>query len=399
MHDSTEKLAELKWYQRIGNRIILTAIVAAVLPLVIISGNIGFKVRNDLIWQTIFSQKQLSETIQHGIESLFRNYYRQIDSLARLPAIQGMKPELQNGLIHEFLEQRKIFYSCSVYSKNGKIVSVAIRNRKDNFESAPEDFSAAGNGINPLKKAFDSVLATGNPSFTSFVSPVFQEKMLFILVPVFDFVDSSEVVGVVSCSISLSDPGIHEIICGYPIQDDDILVLTDKLGCLISWQGRIPDNFAGIEIPAQLASNPKGLAVTLQIASDTYLGTLSEIPGVDGYLLSARPWGKAMEFLNQLLLDLALVLAVALVIAVAAGFVLARTLADGINSLLDGIREVGRGVVSHRVEIIGEDELAEAGKAFNEMVDTLEKHRMIEDIWKNEWESTRITGDSHGEDH
>lgn len=388
MESMSEKQAELNWFQRIGNRIILITIVAAIIPLLLISGTIAFKVQNDLVRQTVLAQKQRTSTIQHGIESLFRSYYQQIESLAGLPEIQGMDAKSQDATINEFLEQQKIFFSCSVYGKNGTIKSVALRNRKDQVEFAPEDFSQARDGsMSPLKQAFENVLSSGKPAFTSFLSPVFREKMLFVLVPVFDFVDPTEIAGVVSCSISLSDPGIHEVICGYPIEAEDILILTDKEGYTISWQGNLPDNFAGLVIPAQIASNPHGLELRVKIASSTFLGTISAVPGVDGYLLAAKPWNSAMAFLNQLLLDLALVLAVALVIAVASGYFMARSLAEGINSLVEGIREVARGVVSHRVEVRGEDELAEAGKAFNDMVDTLEKHRMIDDIWHQEWNS------------
>ena len=78
-------------------------------------------------------------------------------------------------------------------------------------------------------------------------------------------------------------------------------------------------------------------------------------------------------------------LVVAFVIAVAAGFFMSRSLAEGISVLVDAIRNVASGVVSHRVEVRGNDELAEASQAFNEMLNTLEKHRMMDDIWHREW--------------
>lgn len=89
-------------------------------------------------------------------------------------------------------------------------------------------------------------------------------------------------------------------------------------------------------------------------------------------LLVARPRRLVLEFLNQLLLDLALMLVVAFVIAVAAGFFMSRSLAERISSLIEAIRNVSSGMVSHRVEVRGEDELAEASAALNEMLNTLE---------------------------
>jgi HAMP domain-containing protein len=396
MNDVNDRQDGLKWFQRIGNRIILTSIIAAVLPLLLISGTIGFKVRNDLVRQTVLVQKQRTATIQHGIESLFNSYYEQIESLSQIPAIQSMNPEQQHRVIHEFLEQQKIFFSCSVYGIDRSIKSVALRNRKDQAEIPPENFSSSQHK-DPLNAAFANVVSSAKPAFVCSSSPAFQGKMLFVLVPVFNFVDSNEMVGLISCSISLSDPGIHEIICGYPIESEDILTLTDKEGFLISWQGNLPDNFAGLEISQQIADLSEGVAVKVDIASKTYLGTISAVPGVDGFLLAAKPWNLAMAFLNQLLLDLALVFTVALVIAVGLGFFMARSLAESISALIEGIKEVSRGVISHRVEVVGDDELTEAAKAFNEMVDTLEKHRMIDEIWQKEWQPNSENGNEQGD--
>ncbi len=390
MSSGEKKQVGLKWYQRIGNRIVLVAVLSAALPLFIISSTIAVKLRNDLIQQTVLAQKQRAQTIKHGIESLLAEYYQQIETLARLPMIQGMNPVDQNFLIREFLEQQKIFFSCAVYNRHKSIKSVALRNRKDAVEFAPEDFSTAPDGSeSPLTIAFEKVIRQGKPVFSSFFSQAFHEKMLFVFVPVFDFVDPESVIGVISCSISLSDPGIHEIICEYPIDKEDILILTDKNGLVISWQGNLPENFAGLRIPADYHANKRAHAARVDLGMVEYLGTIAHVPVFDGFLLAAKPWNLAMAFLNQLLLDLALVFAIALVIAVAAGYYMASTLAGGIDSLILGIRQVADGVVSHRVEISGEDELAEAGNAFNEMVGALEKHRMIDEIWSREWGATQ----------
>lgn len=389
MSATIKKDSGLKWYHRIGNRIVLVAVISAALPLLIISSTIAFKLRNDLISQTVLAQKQRTATIKHGIESLLSNYYQQIESLARLPMIQSMNPEEHNLLIREFLEQQNIFFSCAVYSRQKLIKSVALRNRKDSVEFAPEDFSKSSDGFdNPLSQAFEKVIRHGVPAFTSFFSPAFHDKMLFVLVPVFDFVDPESVIGVVSCSISLSDPGIHEIICGYPIDSEDILVLTDRNGMVLSWQGNIPENFAGLKIPVRFSEMHLASAIRVELGETEFLGTIAPVPVFDGFLLAAKPWHSAMAFLNQLLFDLALVFAVALVIAIAAGYFMASSLAEGISSLIEGIRQVANGVVSHRVDVNGEDELAEAGNAFNEMVGTLEKHQMIDEIWSKEWSST-----------
>ncbi len=381
-----ESSNKIPWHRRIGNRIVLTAILAATIPLFLLGSTVAVKVRHDLVRQTVESQKNLAASLLHGIDSLFQNYRRLIEAIAALPAIQSMRPEAQQPVVHEFLEQQRIFFSCSVYTRDGRALLVAIRNQKDESHLQPGiqlDLQADNSFI----AGFRQVVATRHPAFVADETSEYQQKMLFVMVPIVDFVNSDEVVGVISCSISVAGPGIHEIVGGFPVAGADILMLMDRNGGLISSQGNLPEGLRALAWPKTGLSAPE--SATIDLAGVRYLGILAPVPEFSGFLLVARPQSQVLAFLNQLLLDLALMLVVALVIAVAAGFFLSRSLADGISRLVEAIRGVAGGVVNQRVEIVGDDELAEAGSAFNEMLNTLEKHRMMDDIWNREWESLR----------
>jgi len=102
--------------------------------------------------------------------------------------------------------------------------------------------------------------------------------------------------------------------------------------------------------------------------------------------VAAKPRDKVLGFFHRILFDLSLVLAIALVLAVGFGFALARNLAGNVTRLLEGIRLVSDGVVSHRVPVEGEDEMAGACTAFNDMVASLEKNRLMDEIWTRTWE-------------
>lgn len=379
-----ESSTRIPWHRRIGNRVVLTAILAAVIPLLLLGSTVAVKVRHDLVRQTVESQKTLAASLLHGINSLFQNYRRQIEAIAGLPAMQSMKPELQQPVVHEFLEQQRIFFGCSVYDRNGRALLVSIRNQKDeglHGAGSLLDLQADGSFV----AGFRQVIATRQPAFIADETSEYQQKMLFVMVPVVDFVNPDEVVGVVSCSISVAGPGIHEIISGFPIAATDVLLLTDHTGGLISSQGDLPEGLRGLSLPQASLLAPE--SARIEFAGTRYMGIITPVPEFSGFLLVARPQAQVLAFLNQLLLDLALMLVVAFVMAVAAGFFLSRSLADGISGLVEAIRGVASGMVSQRVEVRGDDELAEAGFAFNEMLSTLEKHRMMDDIWKREWES------------
>lgn len=110
MATQEEKSGKIAWHRRIGNRIILTAIVAAVLPLFLLGGTVAVKVRADLLQQTVAAQKSTMKTLLHGFNSLFQNYCKQIESMVSLSEIQTMRYERQINIIHDFLNQQKIYF-------------------------------------------------------------------------------------------------------------------------------------------------------------------------------------------------------------------------------------------------------------------------------------------------
>ncbi|NCB37376.1 MAG: HAMP domain-containing protein [Erysipelotrichia bacterium] len=365
------------------------------MPLLLLGGTVAIKVRLDLLRQTVASQKTLTASLLHGIDSLFQNYRRQIDTIAKLPEIQSMSRLRQLPVINEFLEQQRIFFGCTVYTSDGAPLLTVIRNQKDESAGSGSrniDFKSP----DVFSQSFLRVLATRKAAFVADETAEYQQKMLFVMVPVFDFVDQARVVGVINCSISVAGPGIHEIIGGFPIAKSDILLLLDRGGGLISSQGNLPEGFRGIHLPEM--SGKFSESALINLADVTYLGTLAPVPEFEGYLFVARPQGLVLEFLNHLLLDLAIMLLIAFALAVALGFFMSRPLADSITALVAAIKNVSSGIVSHRLEVRGDDELSDASKAFNEMLNTLEKHRMMDDIWSREWEKPGFDCDKEEKD-
>jgi len=387
MSNNDEKSRSGSWYLKIGNRVMLTAIIAAILPLLLLGGTIALKVRLDLLNQTITSQKNTAATIMHGIGALFNNYRRQIEIVAALPDTQTMLADRQIDIIHDFLEQQKVFFGCTIYDAKGEIKLVAIRSRKDEGKELLGSITDIKSD-SPFARTFRFVLQSRQSAVYSGESGQHHDRMLNLMVPIFDFVDSDAVIGIISCSMSISSPDIHEIITGFPIDKQDILLLLDRECNVLSSRGQVPENLKGFNVGNISRKGPDSIEFSL--GKTRYLGTIAPVPGSEGLLLIARPSELVLEFLNQLLLDLALMLAIAIVIAVAAGFFLSRPLAEGISVLVAAIKNVSSGVVSHRIEVNGEDELAEASKAFNEMLGTLEKHRMMDDIWNREWNSAKV---------
>jgi len=382
-------LFSFKWFQKIGNKIMSVAILAGLVPVLLLGGTIAFKVRNDLVKQAMLSQQATTAAILSGIDALLNSYERHLSLIAQDPEIQGMDPRLQTENLYWFLDLNPVFYSCFVYLTDGYINTIAFQNRYTGYN---EKF--IGNNLlksyerqyGPVQKAFHKVIDTGQPAFSGSVVTTENQRMLFLLVPIFDFVDYKKITGVLSCAISLDGSEMNDVIKGYPLSSGEILALIDKEGNLIAARGaQLPEGFNKISADFPSIDGKETSPVELNIGNRPFLGILASVSTLNGYLLVAKPREEILGFLSKLLFDLVLVLAVALLVAAGFSFAIARTLARNINHLMEGIQFVSAGKINHRVVVEGSDELAQACSAFNDMVETLEKARLMDEIWAREW--------------
>lgn len=95
----------------------------------------------------------------------------------------------------------------------------------------------------------------------------------------------------------------------------------------------------------------------------------------------ALPTAEAYAALPGALGNLVLAALAALLIGGAAGVVLALRVTAPLGELVQGIRRVEEGVLGHRVQVDGEDEVAEVSRAFNRLAETLARHEMLGAIW------------------
>ena len=97
------------WHQRIGNRIVAVAVLAAFVPILILGITIAVKFRKDLLQQAIDSQTGLTGAIQNGIDSLLKSYERQLRYLAQEPELQLMDADRQREAMYRFLDFNPFF--------------------------------------------------------------------------------------------------------------------------------------------------------------------------------------------------------------------------------------------------------------------------------------------------
>jgi HAMP domain-containing protein len=383
-------ISKLPWSRQIGNKVLLMAVIAGILPMLILGGTLAVKMRRDLISEAMIAQSTMTGAIQHGINSLLTGYVRQLELLAEDPEIQGGTGEEQTQAIFRFLDLNPMFFSCFVYNASGTITSVGFRNRNRGLDEKYLGHKIGGLVTSRYRPAYEDavleVYKSGKPAFCPYIVRSIDQKMFLLIVPIRGFTNPDEIVGAVSCAIALDGPDLQEIVTGFPVRPREILVLLDRSGTVLAARGDVlPEGFNAVNLPwEQIASEPRS-PISIALDAEPYFGIIAHLPVTSGFLLTARPRREVFAFLDQFLLNLALVVVVALVLTVGMGFLLISAVAEKISRLVEGIHLVAQGVITHRVAIGGDDELSEAGKAFNEMAASLEKHRLMDDLWAREW--------------
>jgi len=380
---------KLPWYRRLAARVVLTAILAGLVPMLLVGGALVWRLHDELVEQAIRTMQTRTAAIRNGIESVIGGYERQAALLAQTPEIQRFDRAGQMDSLYRFLDLNPVLYSIFVYDASGTITNLAFRNRD---QALDEHFigrtlvGAKSPSLLAAQEAFLTAVRTGKTSFAGQIVTSSGADSLVMQVPIFDFATLRRVIGVLSCAINLDSPELIDIFKNYPLASGDVLLLCDRTGRLITSRGQhLPEGLTGIATGASPAFSDAPVDITLELDGRPYLGVVTPMNVLHGYLLAARPREEVLGPLRHLLGDLAVLLSLGLVLAAGFGAALAFPLAGHLNRLFVGIREVGNGAVTHRLPVEGNDELAETCQAFNDMTATLEKHRLMDEIWHREW--------------
>jgi sigma-B regulation protein RsbU (phosphoserine phosphatase) len=113
------------------------------------------------------------------------------------------------------------------------------------------------------------------------------------------------------------------------------------------------------------------------VAAPWSLGVISRPSAVLHTLFSQRPDAVQGTMLT-LLYIVALMLLLAELISVFVGLSLTRTITGAVHNLYEGTQRVTAGDFSHRIEVQGNDQLAELGQSFNRMTGNLERLLKVE---------------------
>ena len=162
------------------------------------------------------------------------------------------------------------------------------------------------------------------------------------------------------------------------------------LATLEAIQGSLPGHLEGIRM---LATSGDWTAVRARVENQFQpLEFLSSemVQGVDREVVAQRTLAAASirQAERRMVLIVSATGAIAVLIAAVLGVFLTRSITRPLERLMDGSRALARGEFQHRISIIGEDELAQLGAAFNDTGAKL--HDLYQDLSTRE-EALRST--------
>ncbi|WP_051304598.1 methyl-accepting chemotaxis protein [Chitinilyticum litopenaei] len=216
----------------------------------------------------------------------------------------------------------------------------------------------------------------------SFAAPVQKDGALYGVVATDIFLD--DIIKDV-LNIRLTGDG-YAILIG---KDGKILVHSDKEQILKESASLSPD-LAADRLAAQ--AGQKAL-MELEIAGQKKFGYVQEIENSNIYLVLIIDQGVALKPLNQLLLIALITLGVVLVVIVPLSSMQISSMLKGLVKVRDGMREIsqGEGDLTRKIDIVGDDEIAQTAQAFNAFTDRL--RTMFLDIRRESEKLTRGVND------
>ncbi len=377
------------WYRKIKFRIVAVSLLSGIIPLILIGLFIILKMKTTLIEQDVRNQQSKTGSIRQGINIIQKMYEKQLLLLAQDPRVQSSEPKKLLEALYVFLDMNPRYSSSFVYDSKGNIIQLAFRNRYHGLDSKYIGRNILNSKVKKyanLRDSFRNILKTKKPAVCMQYSLALKERLLLVMVPFFNFGDNETIAGIISCAVNIDGPAMDELIRGYPLDKEDILILVDRNGDVLASRGdALPSGLKKLKFPEEVIKKSGLKPARFILNKLRYLGVIDHIGSLNSFILIGRPRSIVMSSLSQVLFNLLLVFIIGVVIALGLSLILTRSLALRLEALIEAIRFVCTGVVSHRIEDEGADELADACVAFNEMTATLEKHRIMNEIWTREW--------------
>ena len=371
---------------QLAYRITLSFLLASLGPILLVGLAAWGKLRAELVGEIERTHRNLIEQAELDLREEFDSYRKQLSRLGKQVEVQRMTEDHLQPALDSFLDYNDLFHQVLVFDAAGKYIAGSARGRWT---------SAAPTGITSLPVALAQpcrdALERGRETLTAPVSGEPGQVHLYAVAPVRPFVDQAKPLGVIVADLRLYGAEIQSVIEGWEFVGQTYLYITDPEGRVLARAGRgFPGHLRTISVPIATAAaavtakpgeKPEMVSGIATLCGREDLIATSSLPALGVCVVVGKPYAEVSRFLTDLAGSLGLYVLIGVLAALTFGVVLSRRLASPILALAAGIRRVANGEVAHRVPVAGEDELSEAGVAFNAMASRLQRVGLVEDLW------------------
>lgn len=359
-----------KWWQSLGLRTKTTVVsVAAItIPLLTLGGFTYFYVAQNLTSSTLKLEETKAEEMGYRVAYFMRERYGDIQAIANLsilnnPKVQGaVSLAEQKVILDSYIKTYLVYDSIAVYRLDGSLVVDA------STEPAPANISK--------RPYFQTVLQTGKPFISQpEASTVTKQTSVFIAAPIKDIVTGKTIAIVRSrMQASVLEDLIKDFSKDgeeYHLTESDgkFFVATEKEQVGKEFKAEFPQ-LAPIVAKRELGSVSD--TDRKQFVGYSPLPKLEGLPELNWSSIIALDTDIALNPLQQLLLILLSATSAVGVLAAVLAILIAQRATKPILDATQAVVELGKGNLETRLEVKGEDEMAQLGGNINLMAGQLQ---------------------------
>lgn len=365
----------MKFFDRIANRTALFFCLAGLIPVGLVAGLLCGRVFSIVERAAGEADQALVTSVEAAIEADLSMFREQCASVSYAPAVQSLDRARAEPVLAEYLALTTAFLKLAVYDRDAKLVEVLWRSRfhgEDRLIGLPCSDPA-------LAAALADVQKTGEAHWTAPSVDAFSQPVLYLVTPVRHFVHEERVIGTLVAAVSLDGHKIQDLIDRARVPEHAYAAILDADGRILARRGE------GLPADADTYPHAKVAHGRVIVGGREMLASAARLASVGLTLVVGRPAALVMAPAYDAVYDVLLLAALAGVFALALSVWLSRGFVRPLYALVDGIRKVAAGELAWRVPVERSDELGAAGGAFNELAGELEKQRVVEEIWAEEW--------------
>ncbi|EAX47642.1 methyl-accepting chemotaxis sensory transducer [Thermosinus carboxydivorans Nor1] len=338
-------------------KLLLTFVVVALAPLVVLSGISFYQTYQKDVQSTYQDNQRMAAVLAGEFESMVQSWTDALRLISQTPQIMSMDPAQQVPMLKLVKQQYTDFTNVYVADTTGRQIA------RD-----------AGEPVNIADRAYFQAIMKGAPVAISdaLISKLTGRPTVIIGVPVKNA--QGEVVGALCATVDLGalDAKTQKIKPG----ETGYTFVTDNTGRLIVHPKKdFVINLKNVSdlLPVQRAMARTTGFVAYEFENEKKLAGYAYVPSTGWGVIIQLPQDEALaDARRHIVVSGAMVVAVILFI-VAAAVVIARSIARPIGQVVEFTRAVAQGDFTQQLPVSGRDEIAQLAEAFNIMTDRLKE--------------------------